>query len=79
MNLSKLIYRYLTIDTEPIPSEELITSDDTKRQELIISDDVKSQEFYLGDLILPCRILIVNLNYFTIFCIFNHGKNLYKI
>jgi hypothetical protein len=53
----------LTVDASAIPADELI-----------VSKDIISQEFYLGDLFYPHRILVVNLNLLTIFCIFYQGK-----
>jgi hypothetical protein len=57
----------LTVDASAIPADELI-----------ISKDIISQEFYLGDLFYPHRILVVNLNLLTIFCIFYQGKYIFE-
>jgi hypothetical protein len=40
---------------------------------LIVSTDLRSQEFYLEDSFLPYRIIVINLNLFTLFCIFYFG------
>ncbi|CAF0741220.1 unnamed protein product [Rotaria sordida] len=57
--------RYLTIDTSANPSDELI-----------ISTDVISQEFFLGCPATSHRIVVININLFTIFCIFYNDEEL---
>jgi hypothetical protein len=62
-NIKTLCYtsaiRYLTVNTSVHPLNGLI-----------ISTNLISQEFYLEDSSLPYRIIVINLNLFTIFCVF---------
>ncbi|CAF3365031.1 unnamed protein product [Rotaria sp. Silwood1] len=57
--------RYLTVDTSANPSDEMT-----------ISTDLISQEFFLGNPATSHRIVVMNLNLFTIFGIFQNDEEL---
>ncbi|CAF5135063.1 unnamed protein product, partial [Rotaria sp. Silwood1] len=56
---------YLTVDTSANPSDEMT-----------ISTDLISQEFFLGNPATSHRIVVMNLNLFTIFGIFQNDEEL---
>ncbi|CAF1234394.1 unnamed protein product [Adineta steineri] len=64
-NLSHIsTIRYLTIDSNAIPADELI-----------LSTSLTSQEFFLGNLCIKYRILVIHLHLFTMFCVFPIENN----
>lgn len=64
LNNDKILNRYLTINSSVHPNNGLI-----------VSNELTNQDVYLEQSLVPYRIIVINYNFFTMFCIFHFGKS----